>query len=194
MINKGLIYFQDGKLVAEHGDARVYKMNGELFLEIGQGHTLCCAEGELTEYIHQISDFPKGRCLEIGLGLGIVSRYLFTFPQVTHVTTIENNLDVIKIHNDLKEEDRGLEIDYPAEKHRILHADGIEYAYQTKQKYDFIFIDCYNRIDDETLPLIADMTAACSRILNRGGKMVGWLDKHTPGPYYSIFQKIFNQY
>jgi len=194
MKDKGLIYFQDGVVVAEQGQAKVYKMNGELFLEIGPGHTLCAAESELPEYMNQIADFPKGNCLEIGLGLGTVSRYLLTFPSVQHLTTVENNSDVIKVHSMVKEEDRSINISYSPEKHKILHADGIEYAYQTRKKYDFIFMDCYNSIDDETLPLIADMAIACSRILTRGGKMIGWVDKYTHGDYYSIFQKIFDQY
>ncbi len=194
MTKKGLIYFKDGEIIAEHGQARVYKMNRELFLEVGTGHTLCCAEGELVDYMRQISDFPKGNCLDVGLGLGIVSRYLLTFPKVTNVTTVENNMDVIKVCGKIKEEDRGLDLSYTPEKHRILHSDGIEYAYQTNKKYDFIFIDCYNIIDDETLPLIADMSTACSRILSRGGRMIGWIDKQTPGPYYEAFQNIFNKY
>jgi spermidine synthase len=194
MNNKGLIYFKDGQIISEYGNAKVYKMNNELFLEIGPGHTLWASESELQEYMHQLEDFPRGRCLEIGLGLGVVSRYLLTFPAVSHLTTVELNSEVIAVHNKIKESDRGLDLGYSPEKHRILNANGIEYAYRTKQKYDFIFIDCYDRIDDDTLPLIADMTTACSRLLNRNGRMMGWLDVHTPEPFYSIFQKIFDQY
>ncbi len=194
MADKGLIYFKDGKIVAEHGQARVYKMNGKLFLEIGDGHTLWALEDELTDYMDQLQDIPFGRVLEIGLGLGVVSRYLLTFPKVEHLTTVEINSDVIAVHDKIKQKDRGLNLNYFANKHKILNADGVAYAYQTKQQYDFIFIDCYDRIDEETLPLIADMTTACSRLLSRGGKMMGWLDKHTPEPYYSVFEKIFELY
>jgi len=194
MTDKGLIYFKDGEVVAESGEAKVYKMNGELFLEIGPGHTLWALETELQDYMAQLEDRPRGRCLEIGLGLGVVSRYLLTFPRVEHLTTIEINQDVVDAHALIKEEDRGVSLDYNEDKHRILCAEGISYAYQTKQRYDFIFIDCYDRIDEETLPVIADMYAACSRIIKPGGQIMAWLDKHTPEPYYSTFERIQAQY
>lgn len=194
MDDKGLIYFRDGELIAEHGDAKVYKMNGELFLEIGPGHTLWALESEFTDYMLQLEDFPRGNCLEIGLGLGVVSRYLLTFPRVEHLTTIEINKDVIAVHEKIKEEDRGVQLDYNFGKHKIFNADGLIYAYQTKKMYDFIFIDCYDRIDEETLPLIADMLHACSRILKNGGKMLAWLDKYTSEPHYSHFRKLVDNY
>ena len=83
-------------------------------------------------------------------------------------------------------------MDYEPKKHRTLNADGLSYAYQTKKRYDFIFIDCYDRIDEETLPMIADMATACSRILTRDGKLIGWLDNHTPEIYALAFEQIFN--
>lgn len=190
MVEDGLIYFRDGDLIAEAGSARVYKMNGELFLEIGTGHTLWALESELDDYKVQLYDYPKGKCLEIGLGLGTASRYILTFPLVKKLTTVELNPDVVGVHSLINEEDRKYSLDYNPEKHLILCANGIEYAYQTKQRYDFIFIDCYDRIDEETLPLIADMHNACRRILSVGGKIVMWLDKHTPEPYYSTFESI----
>lgn len=189
---KGLIYFVDGKLVAEHNDARVYKMNGELFLEIGNGHTLWAMESELNDYIPQLASFPAGDCLEIGLGLGVASRYILTFPAVNSLTTIELNPNVVAVHEKIKESDRGTSLGvYAKDKHTIHNADGISYAYQTNKKYDFIFIDCYDRIDEQTLPIIADVVGACSRVLRPNGKMIGWLDRYTPEPFYSIFNNIF---
>jgi len=194
MVDEGLIYFRDGKVVAEHNDVKVYKMNDELFLEIGPGHTLWALESELEDYMTQFYDYPRGDCLEIGLGLGVASRYMLTFPKTESLTTIELNSDVIEVHKRIKDSDRKYSMDYNPGKHRILNADGISYAYQTNKRYDFIFIDCYDRIDEETLPFIADMTKACSRIIKPGGKILGWLDKYTPEPYYSVFQKIFDAY
>jgi len=194
MTDKGLIYFKDGKLLVESGNVRVYKMAEELYLEIGEGHTLWALESEIHDYMEQLVDFPRGDCLEIGLGLGAASRYILTFPRVKSLTTVELNPDVIKAHSLIKESDRGLNFDYNSSRHKILLSDGISYAYQTKKKYDFIFIDCYDRIDEETMPVIADMAQACSRILKHGGKMMGWLDKYTAEPHYSIFNRIFNFY
>ena len=189
-----LIYFRDGELVAESGDAKVYKMAGELFLELGPGHTLWALESELEDYKEQLQSYPRGDCLEIGLGLGTASRYILTFPKVNSLTTIELNPDVIELHGKIKPEDRKYNLDYDSSKHKIYNADGIHYAYQTKQKYDFIFMDFYDIIDEETLPVIADTVLACSRIIKADGKIMGWLDKSTPGLYYMIFQDIFTNY
>lgn len=191
MENLGLIYFKDGEVVAGSGEVKVYKMNDELFLEIGPGHTLWALESEFKDYVEQLEDFPRGRCLEVGLGLGVASRYILSFPKVKHLTTVEKNSDVIKAHEKILESDRKYQLNYDPDKHRILHTDGLEYAYVTKQRYDFIFIDCYDRIDEETLPFIADLVQACSRILKPGGKIIGWLDKYTPETYERKFKKLF---
>ena len=179
----GLIYFRDGELVAESGDTRVYKMNGKLFLEKGIGHTLWALEDELEDYIYQLDSWPQGDCLEIGLGLGVASKYILTFPKVKSLTTVEIDENVIKTQkmiNPVKDD-----------RHLILNAHGLYYAYETKQMFDFVFLDFYDVIDEETLPVIADMVAACNRILKTGGKMLGWLDKHTPGDHASLFMSLF---
>ena len=189
-----LVYFEDGIVVAESGEARVYKAFDDLFLEIGPGHNLWALESEFKDYMWQLGDFPKGRCLEIGLGLGIASRYILTFPKVERLTTVEINQDIIDVHSKIKDTDRKFILDYNSDKHRILKAPGIEYAYQTKQRYDFIFVDCYDRIDEDTLPFIADMVIACSKTLKSDGKMIGWLDKHTPENFVSMFRHIFDRF
>lgn len=194
MDNKDLVYFEDGVLLAESGEAKVYKMADDLFLEIGPGHNLWALESEFKDYTWQLKDFPKGDCLEIGLGLGVASRYILTFPKVKHLTTVEINRDIINVHGKIKDKDRKFSLDYDPIKHSILKANGIEYAYQTKRRYDFIFIDCYAIIDEDTLPFIADMIIACSKVLKSDGKMIGWLDKYTPENYINIFYKMFEQF
>ena len=189
-----LIYFRDGEVVSERGEVRVYKMNGELFLEIGPGHNLWALESELHDYMEQLQDFPRGECLEIGLGLGVASRYILTFPEVEHLTTVEINADVIEAYKNIKDKDRKYPLDYNPSKHTIHNADGIYYAYETKKRYDFIFLDFYDIIDDETLPAIADTVLACSRIVKPDGRILGWLDKSTPGVYYTIFKDLFVSY
>jgi spermidine synthase len=182
-MDEGLIYFKDGELIAESGNARIYKMNGKLFLERGKGHTLWALEDELVDYIQQLESWPKGNCLEIGLGLGVASKYLLTFPKVKSLTTVEIDEDVIsaqKMANPIDDD-----------RHLVLNANGLYYAYETKQMFDFIFLDFYDVIDEETLPVIADMVAACNRILKRGGRLMGWLDKHTPGDHAAIFMSLF---
>jgi spermidine synthase len=169
-------------------------MGGQLFLEIGEGHTLWALESEIQDYMEQLQDYPRGDCLEIGLGLGVVSRYLLSFYRVKSLTTVEVNKDVIEVHEKINPEDRGLDVEYDEGRHTILNADGISYAYQTNKRYDFIFMDFYDRIDEETLPVIADMAHACSRILKPGGRMMGWWDKHTPEPHDHTFMEIFDNY
>lgn len=190
-MSEDLIYFRDGELVAQSGEARVYKMSGYLFLEIGKGHTLWALETELKDYMDQLSDLPQGDCLEIGLGLGVASRYILTFPKVKSLTTVEINKDVIEAHYAIEESDRGHTLDYRAEDHTILNANGIEYSYITKKKFDFIFIDCYDRIDEDTLPLIADVVLACRHTLKPNGRMLGWVDEGTSAEHFDVFQHIF---
>lgn len=179
----GLIYFQDGKLIAESGETRVYSMNNEMFLEIGPGHNLWALESELPDYIWQLKDYPKGACLEIGLGLGVASRYILTFPRVDTLTTIEKSGDVIVAQENANpiEDDR----------HLVLNADGLIYAYETRREYDFIFIDCYSHIDEDTLPMIADMAFACRKLLKEDGKLLGWWDEATPEEFVSSFFRLF---
>jgi len=179
----GLIYFEDGELIAEIGNARVFKMNDKLFLEKGPGHTLWALEDELPDYIQQLESWPQGECLEIGLGLGVASEYLLSFPKVKSLTTVEIDKDVIdvqKIVNPIKDK-----------RHLILNANGLYYAYETKRMFDFIFLDFYDVIDEETLPVIADMVTACHRVLKSDGKMIGWLDKYTSGDHAAIFMSLF---
>jgi len=182
-MDSGLIYFKDGKLIAQNGDVRVYKMNKELFLEKGAGHSLWALENELGEYIVQLGSWPKGDCLEIGLGLGVSSEYLLTFPKVKSLTTIELDKDVVIVQkqvNPIKDD-----------RHLVLNANGLYYAYQTKKMFDFIFLDFYSHIDEDTLPQIADMVEACRRVLRRKGKIIGWLDRYTPEKYAKAFMSIF---
>ena len=182
-MGEGLIYFKDGDLIAESGDTRVYKMNGKLFLEKGVGHSLWALEDELADYIHQLGDWPRGDCLEVGLGLGVASRYLLSFPKVKSLTTVELDADVIRTQE--------LANPIDDDRHLVLNANGLYYAYETKKMFDFIFLDFYDVIDEDTLPAIADMTVACERILKRKGKIIGWLDKHTPGDHAAIFMSLF---
>lgn len=193
-MNKGLVYFEAGELIAESGDARVYRYNGDLFLEIGPGHNLWALESELEDYVWQLSDKPEGSCLEIGLGLGVASKYILSLHRVRSLTTVEINEDVIGVHAKLRPEDYSFRFDlFPEKRHTILNADGLIYMYETKQKFDFVFIDCYSVIDEDTLPMIADMSIAAKTILNDDGNVMGWFDKATPEEFVNIFYNIFKQ-
>lgn len=195
-LEAGVLYFNDGELVANSGSARVYKMNGELFLEIGDGHTLWALEREVLDYIDQLGDKPKGNALEIGLGLGVASRCILTYPKVKKLTTVEKNMDVINTHEQLINyldgafyKDKWSK--YDKTKHNIVNNDGLNYLYTTKEKYDFIFMDFYSHIDEDTLPDIADMVIAARRVLRAKGVIMGWLDPYTPDIFVEQFKNLF---
>ena len=181
----GVIYFRDGELIANSGNVCVYNMNDELFLEIGPGHTLWALEREVNDYVFQLEDYPRGNCLEVGLGLGVASRCILTYPYVSHLTTVEINPDVISTHEEisgvLDDKSRAAKwMPYNKHKHTIINEAGLEYLYTTKDKFDFIFLDFWQHVDDDTLPAIADMAKAAFRVLEDDGILV-FKEKN---PYY----------
>jgi len=181
---KGLLYFRDGELLAQSGEARVYRFMDFLHLDIGPGHNLWAIESELEDYVWQINGRPKGDCLEIGLGLGVASKYILSCPKVKTLTTVEINKDVIEVQKQANP--------INDKRHLVLNADGLIYMYATDRKFDFVFVDCYALIDEETLPMIADYSRACEKVLRPNGDAVGWFDKSTPeefvGEFYNLWE------
>ncbi|MBV5347167.1 hypothetical protein JZU46_02975 [bacterium] len=189
------LYFKDGELITTQGEVTIYKMDENLFLEIGPGHNLCSSESEYTSFMEQLGDKPKGSCLEIGLGLGIASRCILTYPNVTNLTTIEIRKNVIRAHEvviPLLDEKIEKWDFYDRKKHTIINYDGLMYMLSTKNKFDFIFMDFYKIVDEDTLPLIKDMVACAKTVLRPGGKIAGWLDPYTPVEYVEEFLSTFN--
>jgi len=184
-MSNGLLYFKDGKLLCESGQVRAYKFNNLLHLEIGPGHNLWAIESELEDYIWQLNDRPRGHCLEIGLGLGVASRYILSCPRVESLTTVDVNKDVIEVQRQVNPiyDDR----------HTIINCDGLVYMYTTDRMYDFIFIDHYSLIDEDTLPLIADYAKAGKGLLNHKGEVVCWFDRQTPEKFVDVFFSLFSQ-
>jgi len=189
------IYFKDGEILSSHGEAKVYNMNDELFLEVGPGHNLWALESEYKDYMEQLGDRPRGNCLEIGLGLGIASRCILTYPKVDYLTTVELRSDVIKTQKDtidFLDRKSNKWLAYNPLKHSIINEDGLKFMIRTKEKYDFIFLDFYKHIDEDTLPVIQDMVAVAKKIcLKREGKILGWFDPHTAKEFTEPFFKLF---
>jgi len=177
------IYFTHGILLAESGNMRIYKFDRMLHLEEGPGHTLWAIEDEIEEYSEQISSYPHGDCLEIGLGLGVASKYILSCPSVDSLTTVEISEDVVKIQKETNfiDDDR----------HTIICMDGLSYINLTDKAYDFIFMDFYHFIDEDGLPVIKTYVDSSRRILREGGKIVGWFDPYTPEEFVNDFYKIF---
>jgi hypothetical protein len=188
-------YFTKGKIVASSGDVKVYSMQGQLFLEIGPGHDLWALESEDFDYIKQLSDLPKGNCLEIGLGIGVASRCIMTYPMVDHLTTVERNEDVIEAHRQIipildGKTDKWMK--YDKNMHTIIHDHGLHYLWKTKEKYDFIFMDFYKGIDEDSIPEITDMVKAAYTCLAPGGIIRGWFDPYTPMEFVEPFFNLFD--
>jgi len=178
-----MIYFIDGALIAEQGEVRVYDMEGLKYLEIGPGHNLWMVESEIEELSQQIGNSPHGKCLEVGLGLGIASKYILSFSEVESLTTVEINPDVITVQAWVNE------INDP--RHKVINMNGLDFILQSEEKYDFIFFDHYSIIDEETLNILDIYIKAAKKILANGGTMLGWFDPFTPEESANIFFGIF---
>ena len=178
----GIIYFRDGTLIAKSDETRVYEMGGELFMEAGRNN-LISSDGDLSDYIWQIGNKPYGNCLVVGLGLGIATKYILSLPKVDTVTVIEPNDSVINTQTLINP--------ITDDRVSIINNGVLSYLYQVEDKYDFIFLDCYNIIDEDTLPFIADIVAASKKVLTRKGNLLGWLDNNTPEKFIEAFYSIF---
>ena len=178
-------YFLDGRIIAESGDIQVYELDGVLYLNQGPGFSLWIDSNEIKELEEQLGNLPRGDCLELGLGLGVASQYILNRTNVNTLTTVEVSKDVIKVYEQLNE---------VPDNHTLIYFDGYEYLIHTEDTFDFIFIDFYSLIDEDTLPEIAACVAAAKSILRPEGEIVGWFDPYTPEefvkPFLGLFQKI----
>jgi len=180
-----MIYFIDGDLIAQSGEVSVYLYDGLLHLEIGPGHNLWMVESEIEELSQQIGDLPRGKCLEIGLGLGVASRYILSFPEVESLTTVEINPDVIAVHQMVNYIDDA--------RHKGINGDGLDFILQAEEKYDFIFFDHYSIIDEDTLETLEIYVKAAKKILAENGTMLGWFDPYTPEEHAREFFALFKR-
>lgn len=183
----GILYFRDGQLIAEQGNARVYKMNGLRYLEVGENgsHTMWTDESEKSWYYKNKLVFKaKGYCLEFGLGLGFASEIILSNPEVKQLTTVEIDLDVIAIQDMVNPilDDR----------HVIVNASMEEYLDITRDTFDFVFIDTYITTDNETLSWLEDMVPKVRDLLNHGGEVMAWLDFTSSEEEKKRFNEILN--
>lgn len=179
---KESVYFREGKLVAKSGDVRVYDVNQELFLEDGRLN-LIASDQKLSDYIWQVGDKPFGNCLIAGMGLCISAKYVQSLPKIDKLTVVEDNKDIINVNYTLDRISKNL---------KVIHADYITFLYKTTNKYDFIFLDCYYKINITTMPYIADLVAAAKKALKSNGILIGWLDDNTSEKLIEPFYNLFN--
>jgi spermidine synthase len=187
-----MIYFEEGEIVASSGEVDVYKYEGDLYLDIGPGHNLWATGSEIKEYRYQLRKHPRGDCLEVGLGLGIVSNYILALPNVESLTTVEKNKDVIEVYRQLLVlyEDPG-DIN-----HDIIVGDVVDVfprLIKMKKAFDFILFDHYSLIDEDTMADLYNLVPMAERILKPGGRIMGWFDPYTPDEFVEEFYKLFKE-
>jgi spermidine synthase len=186
------MYFDEGKIISEHGNVKVYEYDNDLLLEIGPSHNIWALGSEIKDYMDQLKDLPKGSVLEIGLGLGVVSRYILSLPYVTDLTTIEINSNVIKAYKDLLDIDTDFIKRFGYKDHNIINKNGLDYIDTSDKKFDFIFLDFYDVIDEDTLPVIKRVAKKSKKLLKTNGRVMGWFDPYTPLEFIDDFYEVFS--
>lgn len=150
----------------QNEDVRIYDMEGEKYLFVGQ--VMYASTSERGWYIHNVMPYAYGKCLEIGLGLGVASKCILVKPEVRHLLTIEKDERVIEAFG------------RPLRKHNILHADVNAWLGKItalEPIYDFIFVDHY-AFDDDDLDALPELEYRLRPLLKPEGNMVFWIDEN----------------
>ncbi|MBD3260755.1 MAG: hypothetical protein GF334_03625 [Candidatus Altiarchaeales archaeon] len=150
----------------QEDDVRIYDMEGHKYLFIGQ--VMYASTAERGWYIKNVMPYAKGKCLEIGLGLGVASKCILVKDEVRHLLTIEKNEKVVDAFG------------RPLRNHNILHMDvndWLEGLMIVEPFYDFIFVDHY-AFDEEDLEELPKLAEKLEKLLRPGGNMVFWIDEN----------------
>ena len=143
-------------------------MDRELYLFVDQ--IMYASTTERSWYALNVYPYAKGKCLEIGLGLGVASKAILANKKVSHLLTVESNEYVIAAFG------------RPLLKHNILHANVYDWILGLKNigaLYDFIFVDHYTFEEEELVNLI-QLAEKLKCLLKKDGKMVFWVDENGP--------------
>jgi predicted O-methyltransferase YrrM len=149
----------------QNDDVRIYDMDAQKYLFIGQ--IMYASTSERGWYVKNVMPYATGKCLEIGLGLGVASKSMLVKNEVRHLLTIESNEKVIEAFG------------RPLRNHNILHANIYDWAENLEfyePVYDFIFVDHYTLDDEEIIEPLEDLAAQLRKLLKPDGKMVFWID------------------
>lgn len=152
----------------QNEDVRIYDMEDHKYLFVDQ--VMYASTSERGWYVKNVMPYAAGKCLEIGLGLGVASKSMLVKSEVRHLLTIESNERVIAAFG------------RPLRKHNILHADAYEWADSlaiVTPIYDFIFVDHYT-LEEEILASLEELQEKLKLILKPEGKMVFWIDENAP--------------
>ena len=159
---------ENAVLEFEQGGVRIYLSDGQQYLFVGQ--ILYASTTERMWYVQHVYPRARGKCLEIGLGLGVASKAILANEAVTHLLTVELNEFVISAFG------------RPLFKHNVLHADAVEWLSNfpvLEPMYDFIFVDHYT-FEEEELDQLEALQVGLKHLLRPGGQMVFWIDENAP--------------
>lgn len=171
---------ENGTLEFQEGSVRIYRVDGENYLFVDQ--TMYASTTEQSWYVKNVMPKAYGKCLEIGLGLGVASKSIIVSPEVRHLLTIEQNEYIIKAFG------------RPLPKHNILQADVYEWAEKLHIKesiYDFIFVDHYADMEDETFDQVSVLVKKLSSLLTPIGNLVVWVDENAPEEDIKRFKDLW---
>lgn len=113
---------------------------------------------EIRDFLH-FTHRAKGTILINGLGLGCVLKVLLEKQNVTKITVIEKNEEVINLVSPY----------FKDERLTIIHADAFEYKPPNGEMYDYVWHDIWNYICEDNLP---EMT----KLHRKYSKRTSWQD------------------
>ena len=175
-----------GVLIVESGDTVVYKLNEELFMESGVDKKLISAEDDLRNYVWQLGKKPQGDILILGLGLGFNVKYILSLPKIKSVTVVEPNINIVTCQQQC------LQSNFNGNRNVNIVCGGFfKYMYEVKDRFDFVFIDCYRQMDGTTWPLVADLVTAATHVCKVNGKVAGWVDDSASEYWLNVFKTLF---
>lgn len=173
-MSKGTFHFwnENGKLTYQEGDVRIYNVDGEDYLFVGP--VMYASSIERKWYVKNVHGKARGKCLEIGLGLGVASKVILANSDVRHLLTVEKEPEVIKAFG------------RPLPRHNILEKDVHEWVLNifevqkfSEPFYDFIFVDHYTDMEEDYDDL-KNLQEMLRPLLKVGGNMVFWIDENAP--------------
>jgi hypothetical protein len=141
-----------GALIAMINGGGRYAPEGT-YLTLYEGGTLWMSDtpDEIFDHLEAI-DAAKDHCLVTGLGMGLVTAAMLDKPEVTHVTVIERNPEVVAFIGER------LFARYGRERLTIVCADAFEYRPPKGLRYGAVWHDIWPTLCSDNLPEMAKLT------------------------------------
>lgn len=169
-MNKGPFdwWTDNGFLEYQQDNVRIYDMDREKYLFVDQ--ILYASTTERSWYIKNVMPHAQGRCLEIGLGLGVASKVILARPEVEFLLTLEKSEAVIRAYGK------------PLPRHLVQQANVYEWIENYEgfsfPSFDLIFVDHFTAMDDEELiEELAPLVEKLKKLLKPKAKLIVWIDE-----------------